>query len=195
MLMFAMVSSGCDAQREVKEDVVDLSAFEVMQKAINLCSDDIASIGDMLHNTTRIQGDEEILEALENIKEVALPYADVALKNSGLTESDVLEILEECEISVEYFDANLVGMSMLLGMLQTPSTRSITWDTYKNCFLDATGLVVGAEVVGALALKTLSKSAVKSLLKTVAKESSKKAVPWVGLLVIGAEMGYCLYVS
>lgn len=190
-LLTVVAISGCSTRSEIKEEIVDLSAFAVMQEAMNMSFNDLTYLGDIMNNPTRTCSDEEIVETFNNIKDVVLPYAEAALENSGLSETDMLEIFTECEASLETYEANLVSISMLIGMFQTSSTRGETWDDITDCFIKATGLAAGVELVGVLSAKTMSKTVIKSVLKVITKETLKKAVPGIGLGIILVETVHC----
>ena len=64
--------------------------------------------------------------------------------------------------------------------------------SFKDWFLEATGIAAGAAIVGGLAKGTVSKAVVRASLRMVAKVGTR-TLSGVGLALMAAEITWCMW--
>ena len=98
----------------------------------------------------------------------------------------------------EEYENTLVGLMLFVTTanysLINNGLQATRGGSFKDCFLEATGIAAGSAVVAGLAEKTVSKAVVKATLKMVSKIGTR-TLSGVGLALIAAEITWCYVVN
>lgn len=132
-------------------------------------------------------------ENYKKLKAKLLPSAIQFASDLGITKSDIEDMTEVKINSKEEMESALVGLMLFSSMIDRslisgPQTKG---GSLKDCFLEATGIATGVAIVGSLTKGTMTKKAIKAVLKVVIKAGTR-SVSGVGLALLAAEIAWCM---
>ena len=142
--------------------------------------------------TSRVAPGKKLAES-DYIKNL-LPYATDFAKELNISEEELKQY-----VSIESEDdykCALVGLMMIateydqsLNMLRASKTSG----SFKDCFMEATGLAAGAALVGGLAAGTMTRTAILRLLVRIGGKTALRVSSGAGLALIAAEIAWCMW--
>ncbi len=113
----------------------------------------------------------------------------------NITKEDLESMTGVKIYDIEEYEKALVGLMLFV----TTADCSIIDDesqnrggSFKDCFLEATGIAAGAAIIGGLSKGTVSKAVVRSTLKMVAKLGTR-TLCGAGLALLAAEIAWCMW--
>lgn len=131
----------------------------------------------------------------EELKGNLLPSAIEFANELNITKEEIETMTGEKINDEEELEEALVGLMLFV----TTANESIVEDetftrggSFKDCFIEATGIAAGVAIVGGLSKGVVSKAVVKATLKLVAKVGTK-TLNGVGLALLAAEIAWCMY--
>lgn len=161
-------------------------------------------VGD--NNDNADENEQECLAIIEipiqPITDALLP-ATLAAKqffySKGFDDNDILEMLDGDD------ESNLIPIVMAVAYSQTPNQTSFNFASLigqsaysqddspiRDCFMEATGIAAGIQVINALSASVINKTLVKQLVKTAVKKIGGRALGGIGLALMVAEFAYCV---
>lgn len=140
--------------------------------------------------------DVEESKYFDKLKAKFLPTAFQFASELNITKED-LESMTGVKIhNNEEYENTLVGLMLFVTTanysLINNGLQATRGGSFKDCFLEATGIAAGSAVVAGLAEKTVSKAVVKATLKMVSKIGTR-TLSGVGLALIAAEITWCMW--
>lgn len=143
---------------------------------------------------------EEAEKHFELLSHTFLPMANVFASELGLTKRDLEELIGAEIYSQREYEEALLGVylfsTMATSSLQQQSTRSDVYEDLKDCLGEATGIYASYEIIKTLSSGAMSKSAIKAVIKAVAKLGGKTLVrcsSGIGLALLAADVAYCMW--
>lgn len=200
MSLICLIMTGCSNNNEPIEVVdetraIDLAEYEeVVYKNRGLLSDWAYAMQDAQEERTRAASMEES-ECFERLKNNLLPSATQFASELNITKED-LESMTGINIhDNEELENALVGLMLFV----TTTDCSIIDDetqtrggSFKDCFLEATGIGAGVVLISGLSKGVVSKAVVRATLKMVAKVGTR-TLSGAGLALIAAEIAWCMW--
>lgn len=198
--LICLIITGCSSNNEPIEVIdetqtIDLAEYEeVVYKNRELLSDWAYAMQDAQEEGTRAASLEEA-ECFDKLKDNLLPSATQFASELNITKED-LEAMTGVEIhDNEEFENTLVGLMLFV----TTTDCSIVEDeiqtrggSFKDCFIEATGIGAGVALVAGLSKGVVSKAVVKATLKLVAKVGTR-TLSGAGLALMAAEIAWCMW--
>lgn len=135
-------------------------------------------------------------ENYKKLKANLLPSATQFASDLGITKSDIEDMTEVKINSKEEMEGALVGLMLFASMIDRSliGTAQTKGGSLTDCFLEATGIATGVAIVGSLAKGTMTKKAVKTVLKLAIKAGTR-SLSGIGLALLAAEIAWCMYRS
>ncbi len=134
-------------------------------------------------------------EYFAKLKNNLLPSAFQFASDLNITKEDLESMTGVKIYDIEEYEKALVGLMLFV----TTADCSIIDDesqnrggSFKDCFLEATGIAAGAAIIGGLSKGTVSKAVVRSTLKMVAKLGTR-TLCGAGLALLAAEIAWCMW--
>lgn len=201
MSLACMIITGCSNNND-PDNVVDetktinLANYEkVVYNNRELLSDWAYAKQDAQEKRTRTADIEES-EYFDKLKVNLLPSALQFASELNITKEDLESMTGVKIYNKEEYENTLVGLMLFV----TTTSRSIIDNnsqatrggSFKDCFLEATGIAAGAAIVGGLAKGTVSKAVVEATVKMVSKVGTR-TLSGVGLALIAAEITWCMW--
>lgn len=177
------------------QQVISLDAYdEAIYNNRDLIIDWASAMDDYQFEGTK----EAYLKAQErysSVKEALLPQAKQFVSDLGLTQQEIESATEVQNNTVSEYEDTQLGVMMLIAAsncsLQDNSTLT-RGGSFKDCFLEATGIAAGCSIIKGLSSKTVSKQVVIRTLKLVAKMGVKNFAG-LGIALIAAEIVWCMW--
>lgn len=123
-----------------------------------------------------------------------LPQAFKFCSDLGLTKGDIEAMTGTSIQTQREYEEALIGIMLF----STIANRSLKYDTqirggsFKDCFLEATGIAAGVAIVTGLAKGVVSKAVVTATLKLAARVGGR-TLNGIGLALLTAEITYCMW--
>lgn len=195
-----LLMSGCSNNNEPIEVIdetqtIDLAEYEnVVYNNRGLLSDWAYAKQESQEVGTRVANMVES-EYFAKLKDELLPSASQFATELNITKDDLESMMGVKIYDTEEYENALIGLMLFV----TTTDCSIIDDescsrggSFKDCFIEATGIAAGVAIVGGLAKGTVSKAVVRSTLKMVAKVGTR-TLSGVGLALIAAEIAWCMW--
>lgn len=128
-----------------------------------------------------------------NLKNKLLPTAKEFALELNLSNDNIEDFLDSKIMTLEEQEDALIGI--LLFAVVTNYSNNLyekTRASFKDCFLEATGIAAGAAIIGGLGKNVMTKSALKSTIKLAAKVGGR-TLSGIGLALIAAEVAWCMW--
>lgn len=199
-LICLMIMNGCQTSNEPMNTVeeaptISLAKYEkIVYDNKELLSDWAYAKQDAQEEGTRAANMKET-EYFEKLKSNLLPSAFQFASDLCITKEDLESMTGVKIYNNEEYENTLVGLMLFIATTdcsiieEGSQTRG---GSFKDCFLEATGIAAGAAIVGGLAKGTVSKAVVKATLKMVSKVGTR-TLSGVGLALIAAEITWCMW--
>lgn len=198
--LICLIMAGCSNSNEPIEfedetQTIDLAEYEeVVYKNRELLSDWAYAMQDAQEEGTRAASMEEA-ECFEALKQNLLPSATQFASELNITKEDLESMTGVGIHDNEEFENALVGLMLFV----TTTDCSIIDDetqtrggSFKDCFIEATGIGAGVALVAGLSKGVVSKAVVKATLKLVAKVGTR-TLSGAGLALMAAEIAWCMW--
>lgn len=129
------------------------------------------------------------------LKENLLGTAEKFVADLELTDQEIEDYLE-CEIKTKSDKEDaIVALLMFSSVLDICNSQQQTYSragSFKDCFLEATGITAGAALIGNLSKGMMSKAMLKTALKMVAKIGGKAVISGAALALTAGEIIWCM---
>ncbi len=200
MSLTCLIMTGCSNNNEPIEAVdetqtIDLAEYEkLVYDNRELLSDWAYAKQCAQKEGTRAASMEES-EYFAKLKNNLLPSAFQFASDLNITKEDLESMTGVKIYDIEEYEKTLVGLMLFV----TTTDCSIIDDesqtrggSFKDCFLEATGIAAGAAIIGGLSKGTVSKAVVRSTLKMIAKLGTR-TLCGAGLALLAAEIAWCMW--
>lgn len=136
----------------------------------------------------------EVDRSYDSMKQALLPTATKFTKKLHLSDAEIKEMLGVKSLTAEEKEEAELGILLFASMADCSNNGNVETrgGTFKDCFLEATGIADGLIIVGALTVGTMSKIAIRKMLKLVVRVSVKGCCG-IGLALMAAEIAICMY--
>jgi len=137
----------------------------------------------------------EANQCFAELKARLLPSAVQFADELNISKEEIELITGEKINNKEELEEALIGLMLFVSATDCCIENDETLTrggSFKDCFLEATGIAAGAAVVGSLSKGVVSKAVVKATLKLVAKVGTR-TLNGVGLALMAAEIIWCMY--
>lgn len=198
--VLGMAMSSCNRSVDVKKDesvvepVVEMSQYnDIVYKNKDLLFEWAYSKQSAMAEQTRASDVEE-RDNFKKLKNKLLPSAVRFVSDLNISKFDIEEMTGEKINSKEELEDAFVGLMLFASMVD----RSIVNDpqtkgrSFVDCFLEATNISGGIVLIGALTRGTMTKKAIKAVVKILAKAGTR-SLSGVGLALIAAEIAWCMW--
>lgn len=199
--LVSLILSGCTNSNEPTETmdelqkVIDITNYKnVVYENRGLISDWAYAKQDAQEEGTRAAYAEEA-ECFTKIKHNLLPSATQFAADLEISKEDIESMTEVPINNNEEYEDALIGVMLFMTMTNCSliDDDSLTrGKSLVDCFLEATGIAAGVELVAHMSKSTMSKAAVKSTLKIIAKVGTK-TLNGIGLTLMAAEIIWCMW--
>lgn len=198
MLVALMTSCSNEAKLEEptsENKVVDLSKYkDVVYANRQLLSEWGYAAVDAEEEQTR-SAEEAANQSFEELKSNLLPAAIQFVEELDISIEDMESMTEEKIDGEKEYEEAIVGLMLFVTATDCNIAEDETLTrggSFKDCFIEATGIAAGIVIVGGLTKGAVSKKVVRATLKMVAKVGTR-TLSGVGLALIAAEIAWCMY--
>ena len=200
LVVLGMAMSSCNRSVDVKKDesvvepVVEMSQYnDIVYKNKDLLFEWAYSKQSAMAEQTRASDLEE-RDNFKKLKNKLLPSAVRFVSDLNISKFDIEEMTGEKINSKEELEDAFVGLMLFASMvdrsiIDDPQTKG---GSFVDCFLEATNISGGIVLIGALTRGTMTKKAIKAVLKMVVK-TGVRGLCGVGLALIAAEIAWCMW--
>lgn len=200
LAVLGMAMSSCNRSVDVKKDesvvepVVEMSQYnDIVYKNKDLLFDWAYSKQSAMAEQTRASDVEE-RDNFKKLKNKLLPSAVRFVSDLNISKFDIEEMTGEKINSKEELEDAFVGLMLFASMvdgsiISVPQTKG---RSFIDCFLEATEIAGGIDVITKLVKGTMSKQAIKAVVKILAKAGTR-SLSGVGLALIAAEIAWCMW--
>lgn len=198
--VLGMAMSSCNRSVDVKKDesvvepVVEMSQYnDIVYKNKDLLFEWAYSKQSAMAEKTRASDVEE-RDNFKKLKNKLLPSAVRFVSDLNISKFDIEEMTGEKINSKEELEDAFVGLMLFASMvdgsiISVPQTKG---RSFIDCFLEATEIAGGIDVITKLVKGTMSKQAIKAVVKILAKAGTR-SLSGVGLALIAAEIAWCMW--
>ena len=144
------------------------------------------------HNYTRSLSENK---SYVSLKQNLLPTAEKFIDDIGITNEDMNDIFGESIKTCTDKEDAVVALLMFSTVLDYSYAQecSITrGGSFKDCFLEATGIAAGTAIVGGLAKGMMTKATVRAALKMVARIGGR-TLNGASLALLAGEIAWCMW--
>lgn len=198
--LLSLITTGCSDNNESIETIEDNCSIEirdyqnVVYENRELLSNWAYAKQDVIEEGTRAAEIEEAQYFME-LKSKILPSAQQFVTDLNITK-DEIELMtgEQISNSEEYENA-LVGLMLFVTTTNSAIEEDVDQTrggSFKDCFIEATGIGAGVALIAGLSKGTVSKAIVKATLKLVVKAGTR-TLNGIGLALLAAEITWCMW--
>lgn len=200
LVVLGMAMSSCNRSVDVKKDesvvepVVEMSQYnDIVYKNKDLLFEWAYSKQSAMAEKTRASDVEE-RNNFKKLKNKLLPSAVRFVSDLNISKFDIEEMTGEKINSKEELEDAFVGLMLFASMVDRsivndPQTKG---ESFLHCLGEAFGITAGIEVVSGLVKGTMTKKAIKVVVKILAKAGTR-SLSGVGLALIAAEIAWCMW--
>ncbi len=172
---------------------IEIDDCLALEAGVNQIMSDLIQMD--FYSQTVTKGDpneSEIGNLMHNVCGVMNPYAYTFIDRCGISIADINEIFDVNYTDIAAAEAEVVAFSLFMYALGAEFALATKGDSFRDCFMETTGIAAGIALIGGAGAATLGKEVVKSLTKKVLAKVSTRFLGGVGLVLMAGDMIYCM---